>query len=696
MSALLGFLALLGSLLAAASNNVVFIEPDFPPSNLTRLEAVCATRGGLYFDALSLKAWPLPYQPLNASSVLPAPDSATVAFLQRARSLSPAPLKVYAAIDVCPGPLYTCMLDYSLSNLTGRQLASAAMAAGLDGVQLYTSPYCNNADCKRTTGKYAVGIAAMVSSLKAAAPHLDVVLLANEWDHVEIIARGGPTAVYSYQTVFYFTSVADCQAAAGALCGAGESIDYVQRAARNFTAILDYLAAHRVAFLGQLHGASTPEVSNPPDYWQALAQYKKGLPLAAPPAATTLPVASLYTAPYSWAPPPGGPATTLCASAPGSLLRALVTNTSTVTLLLNGTGDLQGPPGLPGPLLAWSIDSDPYSLAQAYNGSGAAAQALLLGSGLDAAQPHTLRLVLASSVESKDRWLLKPAAQGGNQFVCVTGLQVDAGGGGAPPPLRPRSMLVFGDSITEGTSALRMVFGPGTAGPGAANGGWRCEGADTYHNSALHSWASHAADALDAELSAAAFAAQGYVTTNSYNYGSVPPFFTPGNPTASAWQWVYGGASRLPALAASPPDLLLNALGFNDQNVPPAALTAAVAGSLAALRAAAGPSTALLQVLPFGGALRTGNATRLALLAGFEQYKATPSGAADACAAVLDAGSGAAEGLQGLGSSTVFSCDGTHPNALAHARLGAMVASAAARLLAALPPQCAGSGRAQW
>lgn len=411
-------------------------------------------------------------------------------------------------------------------------------------------------------------------------------------------------------------------------------------------------------------------------------------------APAALPLSALYAAPYSWAPPPGGPPGTLCASAPGALLRARVANTTSVSLLLYGAGGVQGPPGLPGPLLAWSIDSAPYQLAQAYDGTGAAAQALLLGSGLDASAPHTLRLALASSVEGQDRWQLRPFARGGNQFVCVTGLQVDAGGGALPPPLRPRSLLVWGDSISEGTSALRMVFGPGSAGPGAARGGWRCEPADTYHSSALHSWAAHAADALGAELSAAAFAAQGYVTTNSYQYGNVPPFFTPGAPNASAWQWVFGGASRLPALAAAPPDLILNALGFNDQGVPAQVLAGAVAGSLAAVRSAVGPRTALLQVLPFGGALRDSSATRQALLAGFEQYRATAGGAADACSAVLDAGAAAAEGLEGLGQPTAFSCEGTHPNALGHARLGAMVAGAAARLLAALPPQCAGSGGA--
>ena len=263
----------------AGGRNVVLIEPDFPSlaaTNLTRIAEVCATRGGVAFDALSLKLWPAPYSPANLSSQLPPPDAAAVAALHAARLSAPQRLKVYGGVELCPGPAYTCMLQPALSTLTGAQLGAAALAAGLDGVQLYASPYCNNADCKRTTGKYAQGIAAMIAAARAAAPGLDVVLLANEWDHVEIIVEGGPLAVYSYQTVFYFTSIADCVAAAGARCGAGESVSYTQRSGKNFTAVLDYLAEHKVDFLGQLRGASTPEADNPPDYWPALLGYRGG------------------------------------------------------------------------------------------------------------------------------------------------------------------------------------------------------------------------------------------------------------------------------------------------------------------------------------------------------------------------------------------------------------------------------------
>ena len=165
------------------------------------------------------------------------------------------------------------MLNSNASDYTGAAVGAAARAAGLDGVQLYVSPYCNNANCKKTTGKYAEGIARMVTAIKAAAPGMAVALLLNEWDNVEIVAKAGPTALYSYQTVFYFTSISDCQRDAGALCGAGENVAYINKAHANFSQTLAYLSAHGIAWLGQLKGATTPENENPPDFWPALRAF---------------------------------------------------------------------------------------------------------------------------------------------------------------------------------------------------------------------------------------------------------------------------------------------------------------------------------------------------------------------------------------------------------------------------------------
>jgi lysophospholipase L1-like esterase len=401
-------------------------------------------------------------------------------------------------------------------------------------------------------------------------------------------------------------------------------------------------------------------------------------------ASALLPLSSLFFADYSWAPSPA-PAYasgSLCASAPGAALRASFTGSASIALAVDAAATANGSDALL-PLVAWSVDSLEWRREWAVAPGGGAQQQLLLASGLDPGATHTLQLVLDASSESGDRWRFAPAA---NQFLCVAGLVADAGAAALPPALRPRRMLVYGDSITEGTSALRMSFGPGS-GPGPAGDTWGCTSpSGAYGSSALHSWASHVSDALGAELSMAAFAAQGYATKNSYNYGNVPPLMTPGDDAASAWRWVFANASRLPALAAQPPDFVFNAEGWNDQVVAPADLTPVVAASLAAIRGAIGARAVIFQVLPFGGLMCDNNVTRGALMAGFAAYKATAGGAADACALLLDPYPLSQEGITGNCNGNVFtigSCEGTHPNSWKHARIGAIVASKAARLLVA-------------
>ena len=253
----------------------------------------------------------------------------------------------------------------------------------------------------------------------------------------------------------------------------------------------------------------------------------------------------------------------MCASAPGSQLRASFTGSTSVALAVDASSTATRAGALP--IVAWSVDGGAWRSAWAAAPGGGAQQQLLLASGLNASASHTVRVVLDASGQSGDRWLFAP----NNEFLCVAGLAVESGGAALAPALRPRRALVYGDSITEGVAALRMVFGADTA---PTSSGWGCvAGGDAYVNSAIHSWAAHVADALDAEVSMAAFAAQGYVTRNSYGYGNIPPLLTPNDPAASAWQWVYNGSSRLPALTARPPDFVLIAEGFNDQVVAPAA-----------------------------------------------------------------------------------------------------------------------------
>jgi len=260
-----------------ARNTAVFIEPSYINSNdtpiLSRISTVINEQGGKAFQILSMISWIGDFSP-NETNPLPPPDSFTVNYLEQGKANTSNLLQVWGGVSLCPGPEYSCMLNYTLSNITGQQLAMQIMNTNLDGVMIYVSPYCNNANCKKETGKYAIGIANIISSFRYHTNYTkDIALLSNEWDNTQIIAQGGPKAIFSYQTVFYFTSITDCQSESGKLCGAGENVAYIEKAKANYTTILTYLNDHKVQFLGQLQGASTNATDNPVDYWSALMMY---------------------------------------------------------------------------------------------------------------------------------------------------------------------------------------------------------------------------------------------------------------------------------------------------------------------------------------------------------------------------------------------------------------------------------------
>jgi lysophospholipase L1-like esterase len=354
------------------------------------------------------------------------------------------------------------------------------------------------------------------------------------------------------------------------------------------------------------------------------------------------------------------------ASNPGASLFFAVSNTASVSLVVDTSASTSSPCTV----LAYTVDGGPWTSVSPAPGN--ASQLVVLASSLSPAQTHTARVFLYASCEQSDRWLFTPASQGGNAFFVVNGVALDDGGSSAPLPagfLRPGQMVVYGDSISEGTNAQNYNFATGSCGNdlGLRNSG------------SVDSWAFALGEALNAEVSLCAFAAQGYVTINSENYGNVPRLLTlqgQGAEAASAWDKISASTSRLPLLQAQPPDYVVNALGFNDQNsdVSAAVLTETVATWLSLIRNATSPSTSVLMVMPFGGEMRTQNVTRDALLAGFAQYKATAQGQADPCAVLLDLYPRAQPGLQGLGAPTAQSCDGTHPLARRHGQLGAMVA----------------------
>jgi lysophospholipase L1-like esterase len=413
------------------------------------------------------------------------------------------------------------------------------------------------------------------------------------------------------------------------------------------------------------------------------------LALATPSCSLLIPVTdpALAFSRYNWALDASG--SSAAASNPGASLKFAFSGSSSVALQLNTSALASAGGGKFCLVLSFSVDDGPWAFALPEGGQASGALPLAAGLAPGSAQ-HDVRLFLYASCEGKDRWLQQPLAAGGSSFLVLQGVLLQEGASVQRPPLLRRgSALVYGDSISEGTNAQNYDLGAG-----------RCGGPYGLAVSAsTDSWAFAFAEAMGAELSLAAFAAQGYATRNSLNYGNVPPLLalngSSSEPPGSAWDRVCEGFSRLPELAAQPPTYLVNALGFNDQNsdVTSALLQATVAAWLPAARAAVGPSTSLLLAIPFGGALRTGNATRLAILAGFAQYKASAAGSRDACALALDLFPAAQRGLQGLGSPTAESCDGTHPLAKRHAQLGSMLAAAAVQALDAAPAQCARADR---
>lgn len=359
--------------------------------------------------------------------------------------------------------------------------------------------------------------------------------------------------------------------------------------------------------------------------------------------------------------------TTARTSNPGASLKFSVTNSTSVGIVLD-TSTLASNGNGPCVSIATVLNDQPwvYTLPTPGNGS----YLLSLSTTLDPATVTTVKLYLHASCEQEDRWLYTSS----NSFLVITGVQMDMYGSTVPLTLitLPHNILVYGDSISEGTNAQNYDY---------VNG--RCGGTTGLRvSSSMDSWAYSFCSSLTAECSLVAFAAQGYVTKNSYNYGNVPPFLTLANDEASAWNKVFSNTSRIPSLLQNVPTLIMNALGFNDQNndVDPTVLTATITAWLNTTRTLFrncnnNSSVPILAVLtPFGGEMRTNNVTRNAIISGYTNYINTV-GKNDLCTLLIDLYPYTQLGLQGLGLPTAESCDGTHPLARAAAYVGSMAGS---------------------
>jgi lysophospholipase L1-like esterase len=412
---------------------------------------------------------------------------------------------------------------------------------------------------------------------------------------------------------------------------------------------------------------------------------------AAVAAEITVPVsdANFYFTDYNWFETGGGAVSAgRATSNPGATTKLGFANSSYATILLNTSRLAPAPAPYVTLKLAASVDDGPWQLFQlsAANRSAPGGDMVELTlAASDVTRPaHEVVLTLFASTQMTDRWL-GGGGTAGSSYLEVSGARLDSGGFTVrPASLRAHRMLFYGDSISEGTNAHFFDWrGPGT-----------CVGGNEMQvNCAPCSWGQVLSRALDAEPSQVAFAAAGYSTHASLQYGNVPPLLTVGaNASSSSWDKIDAAHSRLDALRQRPPEYVFSAHGQNDQACGSGMaghgrctfdmVTAAVTAWLGAMRAATSPETRIVVIVPFGGSMGGDqNRTRTAIRDGYDSYQAAAAAApgsgtvTDPHAYLIDLYPAAERGLSGSGGkATVASCDGVHPLAHTHAQLASMLA----------------------
>ena len=269
------------------------------------------------------------------------------------------------------------------------------------------------------------------------------------------------------------------------------------------------------------------------------------------------------------------------------------------------------------PQIAWSIDGGAQQTYQLLSTDTSKS----LGSSLSNAT-HSLRLTFLSSDAYSPRWT-------GEMSLKITGIVLDTGKALSTATLKPKNLLAYGDSITEGAWVLGIPT-------------------DLTNYSLYESGNGSYLDILAAglgnvEWGKAAFGGQSWM--NTFN-SDIPPL-------PSAWTYYYSTLSRSP-LSPSPDIVVIN-IGTNDTSIS----AGTISTWLTSLRAAA-PSAYIFLLVPFNQNLADTISTQ------FAAYQATP----DAKAFIVNLGS------PGVAYSTtvpLYSYDGLHPNAAGQAELATLV-----------------------
>ena len=223
--------------------------------------------------------------------------------------------------------------------------------------------------------------------------------------------------------------------------------------------------------------------------------------------------AILYS-PFNWNVAPGL-ATTINA---GAYFRTLFSGTS-FTINTNTSSDLS-------PYTQFWVRIDGQSWVQW--SLAASSPALLVASTLQSGL-HSIEVVVKSTNTVYSRWY---NAQVSFQ---ITGFLLDAGGTLTAPIRRSRNILIFGDSITEGTNAVNTL-----------------STVDVDRADSLGCYSLSLATAVDAEIGVVAFAGTGVL---NYGRGGVPPL-------TQSFNIIFPGVPR--SFTAPFPDLVIYNEGTND------------------------------------------------------------------------------------------------------------------------------------
>lgn len=251
---------------------------------------------------------------------------------------------------------------------------------------------------------------------------------------------------------------------------------------------------------------------------------------------------------------------------------------------------------------------------------------------------HYARIMLSATQQFNNRW-----TSGAPNSLRITGIQLNTSGtvndlSTTPLAQKPRKILIYGDSITEGI------------------------GASQFENS----YAAIMATDLNAEYGQVGYGKLGWGQTG---WGNVTQFYDSNTPTASSWRNYYFGAARLvgndptQGFIDGVPDAVFVNMGTNDATfgTPTGQVRSETTAWLTEVRQAVGIRPELFVISPFGFGTPSKAAYKSALLGGVTDYLADHS---DSRVLTLDLGT---DGYNTLQSN---SSDGTHPNDTGAALLG--------------------------